>query len=255
MKKIALTVILVIAGTVALSSRLLAGGIPQIDTLAYHGVLESEDGAAITGEHELAIELWSAIEAGERACASEAQRMNTLAGRFSIALPEECSAAVRANPDLWVAVIVDGTALPRAKIGAVPYSVEADNATRAGLAAVAQRADSAGGALEQRIATLESRLAAAESAQAKGVRGEWVASAPVDLPPEAPVGSQAHAVAQCPAGKRPIGGGCDTQHGAYAIWVSTPVGDTWDCRASPTRTTGTTVYGPLRAWAFCADLP
>jgi len=253
MTKNAVTGILIVAAIAVLSSRLLAGGIPQTNALSYHGVLESEDGALVSGEHEIAIELWSANEEGNRVCASEPQSLTTVAGRFSIALPDDCTAAVHDSPDLWVAVVVDGAGLPRAKLGAVPYSVEADSAARADVAAVAQRADAAGGGLEQRIAMLEARLAAVESAQAAGVRGEWVASAPVELPPEAPVGSQGHAFAQCPAGKRLISGGCDTQHGAYAIWISTPLGDGWDCRASPTRTTGTTVFGPLRAWAFCAD--
>jgi hypothetical protein len=248
-------VILVVAATAVLSSRLLAGGIPQSNALSYHGVLEAEDGALVSGEHEIAVELWSASEAGTRACASEPRRLSTLSGRFSVALPDDCTAAVGASPDLWAAVIVDGAALPRAKLGAVPFSVESNNAASAGVAAVAQRADSAGGALEQRIAMLESRLAALEGAQTAAVSGTWVGSDPVALPPEAAPGSQAHAFAACPAGQRAIGGGCDTMHGAYAIWVSTPYNNGWDCRASPTRTTGTTVYGPLRAWAFCAAAP
>jgi hypothetical protein len=239
-----------LAATWLISSRLLAGGIPATGALAYRGVLESEDGALIAGEHDLAIELWTAPEAGERACATETERHDVAAGQFSIALPDDCTAAVGNQPDLWIAVVVDGSALPRTKIGAVPYSVEAGNAAHAG---VAEQARAASGPLEQRIAMLESRLATLESAPLPGVRGEWVAGAPVNLAPQAPVTASLLAFAQCPAGKRPIAGGCHTQHGAYALWGSLPNGDRWDCRASPTRTTGTDPLGPFLAWAFCAE--
>jgi hypothetical protein len=38
---------------------------------------------------------------------------------------------VHANPNVWVEVSVGGAALPRSKLGAVPYAVEADTASNA----------------------------------------------------------------------------------------------------------------------------
>ena len=40
-------------------------------------------------------------------------------------------AAVRANPELWVQVEVDGKPFERRKLGAVPYAVEAERASGA----------------------------------------------------------------------------------------------------------------------------
>jgi hypothetical protein len=78
-------------------------------------------------------------------------------GRFSVALPDTCATAVKASPDAWAEVLVDGASLGRTKIGAVPYALEAghatnaDNATNATNATAAGTASAAGGALKTTI--------------------------------------------------------------------------------------------------------
>jgi hypothetical protein len=56
-------------------------------------------------------------------------------GSFQLALPNECTTVVHDRTDLWVELIVDSVLLPRTKLGAVPYAVEADHASRASAAA------------------------------------------------------------------------------------------------------------------------
>jgi hypothetical protein len=46
-------------------------------------------------------------------------------GAFQVTLPDTCTAAVHANADLWVEVLVSGLAIGRTKLGAVPYAVVA----------------------------------------------------------------------------------------------------------------------------------
>jgi hypothetical protein len=75
-------------------------------------------------------------------------------GRFRVVLPDVCVAAVQANPDLYVEIEILGDALPRQKIGAVPYAVESGHAVssdRAAVAVEAGRATTAGGALAQQV--------------------------------------------------------------------------------------------------------
>ncbi|HET8933967.1 MAG TPA: hypothetical protein VFN67_11030 [Polyangiales bacterium] len=52
-------------------------------------------------------------------------------GQFSISLPEECTQAVHDNAELWVEVTVDGSSLGSARLGAVPYALEAKHASSA----------------------------------------------------------------------------------------------------------------------------
>ena len=46
-------------------------------------------------------------------------------------LPDACLAGIHASANLWSEVLVDGGSVGRAKIGAVPYAVEADTASNA----------------------------------------------------------------------------------------------------------------------------
>lgn len=52
-------------------------------------------------------------------------------GRFPIPLPDACTVAVAASPNLWIDVAVDGESLGRTKLAAVPYAVEANRASAA----------------------------------------------------------------------------------------------------------------------------
>lgn len=138
MKKISKRTILISVGAVVLSAgafltgRAYADGIPDDEALTYTGALTDDSGEPLTGDHDIEVVFWDAESDGNSLCTSGEDTV-TLApgGRFSMALPNECTDAVSAEPDTWVEVVVDSVSLGRAKTGAVPYAVEADHATAA----------------------------------------------------------------------------------------------------------------------------
>lgn len=122
---------LVAAGAVLWALGARAAGIPAANALTYTGYLETPEGEPVTAEVSVSVALWSAASAGSKACEAATEELTPLAGRFQITLPEACTAAVKAQPDLWLETTVDGAALGRTKLGAVPYAIEADHATSA----------------------------------------------------------------------------------------------------------------------------
>jgi hypothetical protein len=132
-----------IAGCVAslLAVRARAAGIPAANALTYTGYLETPAGDPVVSKVNVGVGVWSAATAGTKVCEAAAENLTPTAGRFQLVLPETCSAAVSANPNLWVEVAVDGASLGRTKLGAVPFAIEANHATSADSAT---NADSAG---------------------------------------------------------------------------------------------------------------
>lgn len=138
-----------------------ADGIPGSGALTYSGLLEDESGTPLTGNKDIQVLLWDAVSGGNKLCETSSQAMALDKGRFEVVLPDDCVDQIKTESDTWVEVVVDGEALQRAKISAVPYAVEAGHAMSAA---------SATGALEQRVAALEN--------QSSGkVAGIWFASA------------------------------------------------------------------------------
>lgn len=123
-----------------------ADGIPEPTPLRYSGTLE-EGGLAVTGQRELAIRLWSHPDSTDATshlkCTTPSQPVDVAAGHFYITLNEECAQAVHANANLWVEVAVGSTILPRSRLSAVPYSLQA------------ARTSEATGALLQQITALQ----------------------------------------------------------------------------------------------------
>lgn len=118
--------------------RARAAGIPAKGALFYEGWLSDPTGKPLPTPQNIQVRLWSAeddADAGSAAdpLCSDGPKAYPLSsdGAFRIALPDKCTDAVRANPDVWVEVIVGGASLGRAKMGAVPYAVEADRAAKA----------------------------------------------------------------------------------------------------------------------------
>ncbi|HEY4159756.1 MAG TPA: hypothetical protein VGM29_16710 [Polyangiaceae bacterium] len=129
-----------------------AAGIPTTGALTYSGLLQDGAAAPLTGAtHTLEVKLWSASTAGTLLCDTGSPTGPTTldGGRFSILLPDTCTTAIGTNPSAYSEVLLDGTSLGRSKLGAVPYAVEANHAVST---------DSASGALDTRIKTLETRL-------------------------------------------------------------------------------------------------
>jgi len=138
------------------AGRALAGGIPATGALTYSGFLQNASGDPLTGSHPIQVNFWNAATGGTAPlCQTPSTSIALDAGRFSIGLPDTCTSAVKANPNAWVEVLVDGVTLGRTKLGAVPYAVEAGHATSADTATTAATANAAGGALDTRLDAIE----------------------------------------------------------------------------------------------------
>lgn len=104
-------------------------------------------------------------------------------GRFSIPLPDDCTTKVGSNAQVWVEVLVGPMAntvasLGRAKLGAVPYAVEADHAVSASSAATAATANAAGGSLASTITALQARLGPPSAFHAHASLNQMIPSGP-----------------------------------------------------------------------------
>lgn len=121
-----------------------ADGVPMVNPMYYGGVLD-DGGRPVEGMRNVTVRLWDMAAAGTTVCTTVATGTAFSGGRFRVALDNGCTGAVRANPDLWAEVQVEGTTFPRSKLGAVPYALEAGRAT------------GAAGALEGRLAAVEGR--------------------------------------------------------------------------------------------------
>ncbi|HEY6079720.1 MAG TPA: hypothetical protein VIW29_12985 [Polyangiaceae bacterium] len=144
-----------------LAGRAFAGGIPAQGALTYAGTLQDMTGkpALQTGEHNVAVRFYDAASGGALACDSGTQDLHVDAsGHFSVTLPDACATQVSAKPNLWSDIVVDGNSLGRAKIGAVPYAIEAKHATSADTATKASD-PATGGSIEARLAALEAKPA------------------------------------------------------------------------------------------------
>jgi hypothetical protein len=109
----------------------LAQGIPDVNPLYYAGTL-TESNQLVTGTRAITINLWQDGTTGVTPlCQTVASMATVVSGRFRVALAGPCKAALGANPSAWVEVVDGATSLGRAKIGAVPYAVEADHAVSA----------------------------------------------------------------------------------------------------------------------------
>jgi hypothetical protein len=123
-----------------------ADGIPTSSPLSYSGTL-TESGQLVNAPRQLTINLWSnpAPQAGEVAlCSTNVASTPVINGRFRVVLDSSCTSAIHTQPDAYVEVVVGGsTSLGRAKVGAVPYAIEADHSVNATHAIHADSASSA----------------------------------------------------------------------------------------------------------------
>lgn len=113
-----------------------AEGAPGTAPLFYSGTLEA-DGEPATGSYTIALTLYGQEADGDALCASEASDVSVDRGRFRVQVSDACVAAFRGNADLWLALkFTGGDGVPhelpgRAKVGAVPYALEAQHAVSA----------------------------------------------------------------------------------------------------------------------------
>jgi hypothetical protein len=123
--------------------RARAAGVPATAPLIYSGVLTDMNGTPLTGTKNILLQLYSVATAGTALCNSAPAVVTLVGGAFQVALADNCTAVVHGNPDLWIDVLVDGASIGRAKLGAVPYAIEADHAVSATSATTATTAQTA----------------------------------------------------------------------------------------------------------------
>ena len=129
-----------------LIGRARATGAPAAMPMTYSATLTDPSGAPLTGSKSIVLQIFDAATAGNMQCSVGPTSVTLVAGGFSVPLVDACTSAVHATADLWIEVFVDGASLGRTKLGAVPFALEADRAAKAT------------GALDTRIASIESAL-------------------------------------------------------------------------------------------------
>lgn len=108
-----------------------ATGIPASGALVYSGTVTDASGKPLASPQSIGVTVYDAASGGKKVCAQSAQNIEIDAGgHFQVSMPDACTSAVAAQPDLWVEISVDGSGLGRSKIGAVPYAVSAGDAAR-----------------------------------------------------------------------------------------------------------------------------
>lgn len=124
--------------------------VPTTDPFFYAGVLTDNNGIPVSGSRNIQVSLWddpTDTATVRRKCGPVGGVQTIAGGHFSVRLDDPaCVTAIHAIPDLFVQIDVDtATLIPRSKIGAVPYALEADKATSAGHANTSDDASSLGG--------------------------------------------------------------------------------------------------------------
>jgi len=118
-----------VGGVIAVRAN--AAGVPDMKALTYNGYIETPDGKPVTAKVNIFVNIYDAATDGTKVCEQTVMDLTPVSGRFQVELPEACTVAVKANPNLWIEAVVNGSALGRTKLGAVPYALEAGHATSA----------------------------------------------------------------------------------------------------------------------------
>ena len=103
---------------------------PSSQPLYFAGAL-TDGGVPVSGTRDVTLRLRDATDVVR--CETIVSDVRVTAGRFRVPLQDpECTQAVAAEPDLWLQAEVGGVELlPRTKVGAVPYALEAGRASEA----------------------------------------------------------------------------------------------------------------------------
>lgn len=105
-----------------------SAGVP-LRAVNYSGFLE-RNGAPVTGPTTIGLELFADASTAAPLCTVPAESRLVQAGVFDIPLGE-CTDVFASTPDVFVGLVVEGTAMPRNRVGSVPYAQEAAMAQQA----------------------------------------------------------------------------------------------------------------------------
>jgi hypothetical protein len=117
-------------------ARVRADGAPTTQPLWYSGTVANAQGTPLEDYHQVTLRLFESdhapMQGGETAvCMVDAKDTRMMSGHFRVDA-SSCAAALQKHPDLFVELTVDsGTPFDRAKIGAVPFALEAQHAVTA----------------------------------------------------------------------------------------------------------------------------
>lgn len=141
--------LLAVAAAGFLTVRARAAGIPAANPMVYSGYLETPEGKPMTDKVDVALSVWDAAAEGNKVCEVASQTLKPIGGRFEVNLPDDCTVAVGAQPDLWLEPTINGTSPGRSKLGAVPYAIEANHALSA---------ESGAGALAAQLTAMQATI-------------------------------------------------------------------------------------------------
>lgn len=106
-----------------------ADGVPDTP-LVYAGYLEDAAGNPANGPLPLVAGIFDAASGGAALCTT-LTTLTATRGWFSVTLDPSCTDTVRGGPNRWIELTIQGSVLPRQRIGAVPYAHEAGRAAGA----------------------------------------------------------------------------------------------------------------------------
>jgi hypothetical protein len=203
---------LILAASVGYGLRALAEGAPTTKPLFYSGTLEA-NGKLASGPYAIVLALFDAESAGTRVCVSESADVPVEAGRFRVEVSADCVKVFQMRPDVWAALKFTGPdgvpheLLKRSKIGAVPFSLEAQHAVSATKALSADTATSANTAAEANHAAAANTATMATSATTAATAGAVSTSAVTIETANCVLVSNSFTDCTCAAGGIAIGGG------------------------------------------------
>lgn len=151
--------LLVVGGVLA--GRAMATGVPTVSPLTFSGLVTDDAGKPYAKAVPVIVTFYAGQTATTPACTAASTQAEAGSGRFEVALAADCADAVHASKDLWSELTVgDGkVALPRSRVGAVPYALEAQVASQAGGVLAGELAASG-----KAIAAVEADIAAVKKA-------------------------------------------------------------------------------------------
>jgi hypothetical protein len=106
--------------------RARASGVPSPNPMVYSGTLE-DSGTPVNGTSTIGVTIFDSLATGTgtAVCTTAPQSVTVTNGLFRVPLDDSCTAAVQANPNLYIEVSVNSQIMqPRTRLGAVPYAVE-----------------------------------------------------------------------------------------------------------------------------------
>ncbi|MGV3620244.1 MAG: hypothetical protein ACO1OB_05485 [Archangium sp.] len=105
---------------------------PTAPALTYSGFLE-DSGVPVSGPRLIGLSLFAQQSGGSVLCQVPQSQLEVSNGHFQVPLADAtCDAAIKSNPEVWVEVRIGSVAMPRTRIGAVPYAVSVAQGVPAG---------------------------------------------------------------------------------------------------------------------------